>query len=75
MAVDDVSVFLKLIPAVRQTPEGYLWTSYDRQADVVYVSFKKPGHATGSELTDDDVILRYEGGSLVGLTILHASRR
>ncbi|HEY4597119.1 MAG TPA: DUF2283 domain-containing protein [Thermoanaerobaculia bacterium] len=49
--------------------------SYDREADVVYVNFKKPSHATDSELTDDDVILRYEGDDLIGLTILHASQR
>ncbi|HKI05253.1 MAG TPA: DUF2283 domain-containing protein [Thermoanaerobaculia bacterium] len=75
MAVANISEFLKLIPAIRQTPDDYLWMSYDRQADVVYVNFKKPSHATDSELTDDDVILRYEGEDLIGLTILHASRR
>lgn len=75
MAVADIREFLKLVPAVRQTPEDYLWVSYDREADVVYVNFKKPSHATDSELTDEDVILRYEGEDLVGLTILHASQR
>lgn len=75
MAVADIREFLKLVPAVRQTPEDYLWVSYDREADVVYVNFKKPSHATDSELTDEDVILRYEGDDLVGLTILHASQR
>jgi uncharacterized protein YuzE len=72
----NIAEFLKLVPAVRQTPEDYLWMSYDREADVVYINFfKKPSHATDSELRDDDVILRYEGEDLVGLTILHASRR
>lgn len=75
MAVADIRESLKLVPAVRQTPEDYLWVSYDREADVVYVNFKKPSHATDSELTDEDVILRYEGEDLVGLTILHASQR
>jgi uncharacterized protein YuzE len=77
MAVADLDIrpFLKLIPAVRQTPESSFWMTYDREADVVYVNFKKPSLATDSELTDDDVILRYEGEDLVGLTILHASQR
>lgn len=75
MAIADIREFLKLVPAVQQTPDDYLWVSYDREADVVYVNFKKPSHATDSELTDDDVILRYEGDDLVGLTILHASHR
>ena len=35
----------------------------------------EPAHATDSELTNDDVIIRYEGGEVVGLTVLHASTR
>jgi len=49
--------------------------SYDAEADVLYVNFKKPSYATDSELTDDDVIIRYEGDKVIGLTILHASQR
>jgi len=60
---------------VRFAPQGYLWSSYDAEADVLYVNFKKPSHATDSELTDDDIIARYEGTSVAGLTILHASQR
>ena len=71
----DVQEFLNVVSAVRQSPEGYLWASYDREADIVYVNLKVSGHATDSELTDEDVILRYEGEDLVGLTILHASQR
>jgi uncharacterized protein YuzE len=28
-----------------------------------------------SEMTDDDLIVRYDGDEIVGLTILHASQR
>jgi uncharacterized protein YuzE len=49
--------------------------SYDAEADVLYVHFKKPSIATDSELTDDDVIIRYEDEEVIGLTILHASQR
>ena len=58
---------------IRLTDER--WSSYDEEADVLYVNFKKPSHATDSDLTDDDVIIRYEGDVVVGLTILHASKR
>ena len=34
-----------------------------------------PAYATDRELTDDDVIIRYEGEEVIGLTILHASQR
>ena len=75
MAIADVQEYLKLLPAVKQSPQGYLWLSYDAEADTLYVNFKKPSYATDSEITDDDVIVRYEGEQVVGLTILHASKR
>jgi uncharacterized protein YuzE len=70
-----IQEFLKLVPALLQSPQGYLWSSYDHEADVLYINFKKPSHATDSELTDDDVIIRYEGDDVIGLTILNASKR
>ena len=36
---------------------------------------KSQGHADDSELTDDNLIIRYEKGSAVGITVLNASRR
>jgi len=50
------------------------WVDYDEEADVLYVNFKKPEPADDSELTDDDVIIRYEKGSMVGMTFLHAKK-
>lgn len=75
MALADIKEYVKLIPALRDSPSGYLWSSYDAQADVLYINFKQPARATDSELTDDDVIVRYEGDEVIGLTILHASKR
>jgi len=75
MALVMVEQFLKIIPVVRAAPKKYLWSSYDAEADVLYINFKKPSHATDSELTDDDVIIRYEGEDIIGVTILHASKR
>jgi uncharacterized protein YuzE len=51
-----------------------LWSSYDKGADVLYVNFQKPSRANDSELTDDDMIIRYSGKKVVGVTILHASK-
>lgn len=75
MAKVLVQDYLQLIATVKQSPQGYLWSSYDSEADVLYINFKKPSHATDSELADDDVIIRYEDELIVGLTILHASKR
>ncbi len=75
MAKTDIKDYVKLTDAVKKSPTGYLWSSYDSEADVLYVNFKKPSHATDSELTDDDIVIRYEGAEIIGLTILHASKR
>ncbi len=75
MAITDIQDYLKLVPAVKDSPQHYLWLSYDEEADALYINFKKPSHATDSELTDDDVIIRYEGDKVIGLTVLHASKR
>ena len=75
MAAIDVKQFLSVVPAVLRSPHEFLWSSYDREADVLYINFKKPSYATDSELTDDDVIIRYDGDEVVGLTILHAGAR
>jgi uncharacterized protein YuzE len=75
MAVQNLEEYLDIVPAVMRSPHRYLWSSYDAEADVIYINFKKPSEATDSELTDEDVIIRYEGDEIVGLTILHASTR
>ncbi len=75
MAITEIQEYLKIVPAVKHAPHGYLWSSYDAEADVLYINFKKQSHATDSEMTDHDVIIRYEDNEIVGLTVLHASQR
>ncbi len=52
-----------------------MWSSYDKEADVLYLHFKRPAHADRSEMTDDDIIVRYEKKEVVGITVLNASKR
>jgi uncharacterized protein YuzE len=75
MATTSVTEYLELVPALLRIPHGAFWSTYDAEADVLYLNFKKPAVATDSELTDDDIIVRYEGDEVIGLTILHASQR
>jgi len=75
MALANLQEYLKLLPVVKQAPQGSLWSLYDAEAAVLYINFKKPSRATDSELTDDDVIIPYEGDEIIGFTILHASER
>ncbi len=75
MVSTEIGNYLKLAPAMLSAPNGYLWSSFDAEADVLYINFKKPSIATNSELTDDDVIIRYEDDEIIGLTILNVSTR
>lgn len=75
MTLADIQEYLNLIPAVNRAPQHAVWLTYDAEADTLYVNYKKPSHATGSEMTDEDVIIRYEGGVVIGFTLLHASKR
>jgi uncharacterized protein YuzE len=75
VAIANIEEYLKLLPTLKESPGHLLWSSYDSEADTLYINFKKPSQATDSNLTDDDVIVRYENGEIIGLTILHASKR
>jgi len=75
MAEIAVQEYINLIGAVKHSPKKYLWSSYDAEADVLYINFKKPSHATDSELIEEDIIIRYEGNEVIGITILNASKR
>lgn len=52
-----------------------IWADYDKEADILYMHFKKPNHADNSEITEDDIIIRYEKGEIIGLSMLNASKR
>lgn len=75
MAMREIEAYLELLPYIQEIPKQTIWISYDPEADVLYVSFGDPVPATDSELTDDDIIIRYRENRVIGYTILHASRR
>jgi uncharacterized protein YuzE len=75
LAVAELQNYLKLLPNLKESPAGSVWLTYDQEADTLYVNFRKPSHASDSEITDDDVIIRYAGDEVVGFTVLHASQR
>ncbi len=75
MATIEVEKMLNLVPRLLEIPHRRMWMTYDKEVDVLYVNFKKPSHADDSELTDDDIIIRYEKGQIVGITVLNASKR
>ncbi len=52
----------------------HIWVDYDKVADVLYLSFRKPQRAK-STVEEDDVLIRTDGDQIVGITILNASNR
>ncbi|MGV8175656.1 MAG: DUF2283 domain-containing protein [Methanothrix sp.] len=73
--IDSVEKIAALVPHLLGIAQKKIWVDYDELADVLYVNFKKPSHADDSDLTDDDIIIRYENGEVVGITFLNASKR
>ena len=65
---------IKSIPYILNMQSKQIWIDYDQEADVLYISFRKPQHADDSEM-DDNVITHYSGEKVVGITIIGAQKR
>ena len=72
---DAITGALALAKQVTRFPASKLWLDYDAEADVLYVSFRRPQKATETVEDDDGMLLRYRGKELVGVTVLDASKR
>ena len=70
-----VTISRELIGQVLALPTHQLWTEYDDEADVLYISFRKPQQANDSVMEDDGNIYHYRDDELVGITVLHASEK
>ena len=75
MATVNLENVMSLVPQVLKFQQTNIWLSYDEEADVLYLNFKKPSRADDSELLDNDVIVRYENEEIVGLTVMNASKQ
>ena len=56
-------------------PTHHIWLDYDKEADVLYMSFRKPQRATKTIEKDEDILIRKDGKEIVGLTIMNASSK
>ena len=52
-----------------------VWIDYDEEADVLYMSFRKPQCATKTIEADEDVLIRKDGREIVGITVMNANAR
>ena len=48
----------ELVSHLIKMPQTKMWVDYDKEADVLYVSFKRPQRATDSEMLENGIILR-----------------
>ncbi len=73
MAIVDVKNVLNLVSELLDVP----WTSCDKKTDDLYINFKikKPGHTDDTRQTEEDLIVRYDEGEIVGIYVLNARRR
>lgn len=69
-----IKQFYPFISNLIKLPTRKVWTDYDVQADVLYVSFGKPEKANDTIPTEEGILVRKKGNKLIGFTILNASR-
>ncbi len=72
---DLLSTCMAMASDMLRLPARHVWVDYDQEADVLYMSFRKPQNATKTIEVDGDILLRKAGPTIVGLTILNASAR
>jgi uncharacterized protein YuzE len=71
-ALDEIS---EAVPHLIRLPERRAWIDYDQEADVLYISLKRPQKATDTKfINDKGILLRYRAKDLVGVTVLDASK-
>lgn len=70
-----VTISRELIGQVLALPVRQMWTDYDAEADVLYISFRKPQQANDSIMEADGNIYHFRDHEWVGITILNASQK
>jgi uncharacterized protein YuzE len=70
-----VKTCIGLSSEIIRLPVKHIWVDYDKEADVLYLSFRKPQRAKKTIELDNDILIRKDGKKIVGLTILNASTR
>ena len=70
-----VTISRELIDQVLALPARQMWSDYDVEADVLYISFRKPQQANDSIMEADGNIYHYHDEELVGITVLNASTK
>ena len=69
----EMTEILESVPHLLKMPSKRTWIDYDEEADVLYISFRKPQGADDSEM-EDNVVYHYKSKLLVGITVIGAKK-
>jgi uncharacterized protein YuzE len=70
-----IKTCIELSSEIIRLPVEHIWVDYDKDADVLYLSFRKPQRAKKTIEFKDDILIRKDGRKIVGITVLNASTR
>ncbi|MCD6197375.1 MAG: DUF2283 domain-containing protein [Candidatus Aminicenantes bacterium] len=70
-----IQTCLNLTANLIKLPVRNVWIDYDKEADVLYLSFRRPQRAKKTVEAGDDILVRTDENEIVGITILNASDR
>ena len=73
--MDTPTIDLDFVSDLLRLPFPQIWSDYDAEADVLYLSFEKPQCADDSVMEGDGNIYHYRQGHLVGITLPNVGQR
>jgi uncharacterized protein YuzE len=72
--MEKVEIDNTIVKLLLEWKKTSVWIDYDKDIDVMYISFEKPQKADDSILSDDGKIYHYRKDMIVGITIPNASK-
>jgi uncharacterized protein YuzE len=72
--MEKVEIDNTIIKLLLEWKKSSVWIDYDKDVDVLYISFEKPQKADDSIMGDDGKIYHYRSERIVGITVPNASK-
>ena len=72
--MEKVEIDNTIIKLLLEWKKPSVWIDYDKEVDVLYISFEKPQRADDSIIQDDGKIYHYRSDWIVGITVPNASK-
>jgi len=64
-----------LFPLMEKQKKRHLVIDYDKEADVLYLSFDLSQKADETEFFSDDILIRKKSNKVIGLTLLNFKKK